>query len=126
MSTDLQESITMAHFGRRMFLLVLVPSFQILSGMASVAHGWVQSRTGFWVCALLFLSGPVLAWKAWRGSSGSGICLIAFGLLALWFPPWALFSPMKMAVITVVALSALLAWLWLSYRVPRPVPQGNQ
>jgi len=127
MSTDSPESLSMAHFGRRMFLLVLIPAFQVLSGMAAIAHGWVQSSTGgFWVCAFLFLSGPLLAWRAWRGSTWSGVNLFLFALIALWYPPWALFPPTQMAVASVVVLGALFIWFWLSSLVPKPVLQGNE
>jgi len=117
-----QPDLSVGLFWQRMVLLALVPGFLGITFMGAIAHAWVEHTSGFGIYGLLFLSGPFLAWQAWRGRKWSGPVLFMALFAALWLPPWVIFSMSLLWKITVISALAFVLWLWLS-KIQKPNPE---
>jgi hypothetical protein len=69
-----------------------------------VAHAWANDTRGAWVALILAIPGPILGWRAWRGSVGAGMAIIAILLSVLWMPPWVIIGFPGMFIGSAVAI----------------------
>ena len=81
--------------------------------MSFVAHGWANDNHGVWLTLLIALAGPLLTWKACRGSLISGAGIFVAVLIIVWIPPWVIAPLPAMLLITVVALFGVVGLLCL-------------
>ena len=68
-----------------------------------IAHAWADDSYSTCIPVFLFVLGPFLAWRAWRGSVVSGISIFA-GVLLVWVPPWVIVGLPEMLVVSVIAV----------------------